>query len=151
VIEPAPPPPELSPAAAAVKEQLSKYKTFLSTETYTTAGSQHAAKTFANVAARMLQTPTDEVFGIVWDFFVDNQDGVLMEIRALQGVEVLDHQTRFRLELIYTIFRKAAAGVDIGNSQLVRTDILQQQLRCPQLVLFLQNKASVVARRSASA
>lgn len=168
---PPPPPPPAKPAPAAVEtpaapppapvvvvpapdaqekavviELLATYKTYLTTRNANATAFQNAAKTLSNIVARILRTPTDNVLSVVWDFFVANKTGILQENCALQGAEVLDPQTRFRTEIVYTLFRMATNGIDIGNSKTVNLQTVQSRLRSQALVLFLQRKAVTVTK-----
>ena len=130
---------------AVVVELLATYKTYLTTRNANAVAFQNAAKTLANIVARILRTPTDNVLNVVWDFFVANKNGILQEGCALQGIEVLDPQTRFRTEIVYTLFRLAVNGVNVGDSKTINLQTVQSRLKSQALILFLQKKSAVVA------
>jgi hypothetical protein len=134
-----------SRAAAVVTELLGAYKTFLTGTNGTPAAFRNAALTLGNIVARLLQTPTDEVLTVVWDFFVANKNGVLIESAALQGIDALDLQSRQKTEFVYILFRQAVNGIDVGDVKRVRSDLVQAKLNSPKLILFLQEKARLVA------
>jgi hypothetical protein len=134
-------------------ELLNNYKGFLTTKGTARSDFADAARTLANVFARILRDPTPENLETVWDFFVANKSGVMQESVALMGVTNLDKQIRFKTEIIYTLFRMAGNGVDVGATANVRTELVQSRLNSPALILFLQEKARVVAilKKQASA
>ena len=126
-------------------ELLNDYKSYLTTKGTTRSDFSDAAKTLANVFARILRDPAEENLQTVWDFFIANKTGVMQESVALMGVTALDKQTRFKTEIMYTLFRMAGKGIDIGATANVRTEIVQSRINSPLLILFLQEKARVVA------
>ena len=146
VVEPAPAPTTapVSQAVSILVELLDNYRGYLTRRSGAKADFSDAAKTLGNIVARLLATPTPEVFQVVWDFFVAHKNDVMQEGAALQGIAALDMQTRFRTEIVYTLFRHAVNGVDIGDASKIRPDILQSRLKCAPLVMFLQEQARIV-------
>lgn len=140
--------PSISQEANIVTELLTRYKTYLSTNNPSTTTFKNAAMTFANVVERILRTPTQDVMLAVWNFFVDNKNGVLLENTALQGVDSLAVQTRFRAEIVYTLFRLSVTGVDIGNQKRFDLSLIQSRLKCNALILFLQAQAQNVTKKT---
>lgn len=137
--------------AQIVAELLVSYKRFLSTPNATPVSFKNAAKTFSNITQRLLKSPTPAVLLEVWNFFVANKSGILQESCALQGVDSLDVQSRFRMELVYTLFRMAVNGVDVGDPTKVSATVIQTRLKCSALIVFLQDQAKVVAAVAAAA
>lgn len=135
---------------SVVTEHLANYRTYLSALNPTTKSLRGAAATLATVVKIALKTPTPEVLEIIWDFFVANKTGVLQERSALQGVESLDKPTRAKVEIFYTLVRQAVNGVDVGSQTNVRLDVTQASLQCPQLLVFLQQKAKTVANATSA-
>ena len=140
VATPAAPAASPSSESVIVGELLDSYKTILLTRGATPTMIKTASATFANVMARALRDRGDEVFGVIWKFFVDNKDTVCQESVALQGVDSLDNPTRFKVEIFYTLFRKAVLGVDVTNPKLVSIDLVRSRLNCPPLLTYLQKR-----------
>jgi hypothetical protein len=140
----------VSPALSIINELLANYKNYLTGPGNARADYTDAAKTLANIVARILQTPTQDVLEAVWAFFVANKDGVLQEGSALRGVTALDAKTRAKTETVYLLFRLAIKGIDVGNAARVRVDMVSATLKSPTLVLFLQAQAKIVANQKLS-
>ena len=136
--------PVVSLAASAISELLISYKGYLSNRTTSRTGFQNAALTLSNIVDRILATPTTEVFTVMWDFFVANKTGVLSESIALQGIDVLNKAPRFRTEIIYTLFRMAVNGKNVGDAAKINTAMIQSRLKCSALILFLQDQAAKI-------
>jgi hypothetical protein len=134
---------------ALVTEQLANYNKWLTVPVATTKSYQAAAKSLANVVARMLANPAPSLFTVVWNFFVAHKTDILAEGMALRGVEVLDTSTRFKVEIVYTLFRQAVQGKNVGNPKTTNMSIVQSRLKCPTLVTFLVAKAQMVATMAA--
>jgi len=140
----------ISQSVSILIERLDAYKTIMTGQSVSDSGFKAAALDLANVVQRVLREPTEEILNTVWDFFVANKDGVCQESIALQGINVLDPQTRFRVEIVYTLFRKAVNGVDVSDKKLVNTDLVRSRLNCPSLFVFLQQKAARVSAATKS-
>lgn len=134
-----------------IPELLDEYKKYLLTKNASPLAFQKAAKILANVVTRIVKTPAPSVLTIVWDFFVSNNDGILNELTALQGIDVLEPQVRFLTEIVYTLFRRASQGVDVGNNNKFNPDVIRARLKSPDIIIFLSEKAKVVASVAATA
>ncbi|CAK9254153.1 unnamed protein product [Sphagnum jensenii] len=99
VVAPKPTPQETYDAqlVAVLKERLEQYKKYLMVPIASHVTQKSAAQTLDAVVQSVLSRPIPDVFEVVWDFFVVNATGVCHEGWALQGVDALDKQRRFKL------------------------------------------------------
>jgi hypothetical protein len=134
---------------AITHEMLETYKKYMSQQVGTIKTFQAAATTLSSIITRMLANPNPELMNVVWDFFVEHKTGILLESTALRGVDVLDPSTRFKTEIVYTLFRHAVNGIDVGDSKLIDLQTVQSRLKCPPLIPFLQDKAKTVSATAA--
>lgn len=147
----APAAPQPRAEVAIVAERLANYKAILMSRGNTEPKLKIAASELASVVRQILADPSDDVLTVVWTFFIENADGVCQDMVALQGTNQLDVQMRFKVDLVYTLFRKAVTGLDVSNPKVVQADLVRSRLNCPGLLLYLQRKArGVVSMRQAS-
>lgn len=134
--------PQTTRSASIVAELLADYKNILNQKIVSAKQHQDAAKLLGTVITQLYASPTNLVFAEVWNFFSDttNKNTFLRESAALGGVDVLAMSLRSRVELVYTLFRKAVQGVDVST---LNQDTLNNLVRLPQLIAYLSNKVNV--------
>jgi hypothetical protein len=133
-----------SRALSVVKELLGEYERIMSATVQTTKSAEAAANNLCGVLIRALDSHTPELLDTVWEFFVKHAEGILVENRALIGFESLAVGIRQRVELAYTLFRKAVKGIDITNAKVINQSTLKNSVKSPGLINYLANKVKSI-------
>lgn len=123
-----------------VTQLLSDYKDFVTGSVVTASDYQNATRVLSCVFNTILAEPTPTALTAIWNFFVENQNGVLQENIALYGVGVLNQNDRAVYNLIYTMFRQATNGLQpamLGTALAIL-------VRAPILVEFLREEAILI-------
>ena len=131
------PPPEVT----ALTALLANYTNALSVPTVTLTNLTNAGYAWTAITNFVLATPDQDVFGMMWVYFLSNESGILQESVVTQCFNTMDTTTRTRCELFYSLFQIASDGIDVLTASFGGVPITTSTLSAPALIAFLRSNA----------
>ena len=123
-----------------IPQLLDNYTSFVTDPLATAINFQNATRILACVFKTILIYPTQDNLITVWNFFVDNQNGVVVENVALYGITALNQNDRSVFNLIYPMLRLATNGIQPTTSG----NAISLLIRSPIIIEFLREAALTV-------
>jgi hypothetical protein len=130
----------ISAQATTISGLLTEYTNYVSTSPVTITNLQNATSVLSTVFTTIITSPDPNSLMVVWNFFVNNQNGVVGESLALPGIGILSPDVRFKYLLVYSMFRQAANGLMLTSVDLMASAILN----APMLIVYLQEQSVTV-------
>ncbi len=124
-----------------ITEQFTAYEKLLSTPQISKQGVDSAMIMFSQIVARVIANPITESLDLVWDFFIKHKNDLMREGMALAGAPSLPRQLQGKVETLYTLFRQATNGIDVGDPKKVNQNVVKSHIPNPPIVIYLQGRA----------